>query len=129
DYPAGLMDNSADIIDGNVYSVGGIDSSFSLLSHGWVYDPGANSWSPIADMPVAREKPGVAAANGLLYVSGGWDAAGNPIAETDVYDPGSNTWSTVAPNPSPAAAPGVAVADGQIRVARSWRDAVVTPAS
>jgi len=128
-YPTGVMDNSADFIDGKEYSVGGIDSGFNLLKKGYVYDPGSNSWSPIADMPVAREKPGVAAVNGLLYVSGGWDAAGNPIAETDVYDPSSNTWSTVAANPAPTAAPGVAVADGKIYLVGGCADAFCTPSA
>jgi len=128
-YPTGIMDNSADIIDGKVYSVGGIDSSFTVLRHGWVYDPDANSWSPIADMPVGREKPGVAAVNGLLYVTGGWDAVGNPVAETDVYDPNTNTWSTVAPNPSPTAAPGVAVNEGQLYFVGGCADGACTPSS
>ena len=109
-YPNGIMDNSADIIDGKVYSVGGVDSTLATTAKGFVYDPDANTWTAIADMPVAREKPAVAAVNGKLYVSGGWDTSGNPVARTDVYDPASNSWSTVSPNPHPAAAPGVAVA-------------------
>jgi N-acetylneuraminic acid mutarotase len=126
-YPTGIMDNSADLIDGKEYSVGGIDSGFNLLNSGYVYDPGANSWSPIANMPVAREKPGVVAANGLLYVTGGWDASGTPIAETDVYDPSTNTWSTVAPNPTPTAAPGVAFANGKLYFVGGCADAFCTP--
>src|SRR5215831_13157172 len=125
-YPSGIMDNSADFIDGKEYSVGGIDSGFNLLKKGYVYDPSSNSWSPIADMPVAREKPGVAAVNGHLYVTGGWDASGTPIAETDVYDPSSNTWSTVAANPAPTAAPGVAVADGKLYLVGGCADAFCT---
>ncbi|HET8906651.1 MAG TPA: carboxypeptidase regulatory-like domain-containing protein [Ktedonobacterales bacterium] len=113
-YPNGIMDNSADFIDGKVYSVGGVDTSFNTTAKGFVFDPAANSWTAIADMPVAREKPAVAAVNGKLYVSGGWDTSGNPVARTDVYDPASNTWSTVSPNPHPMAAPGVAVVDNKI---------------
>jgi hypothetical protein len=33
-YPTGIMDNGADFIDGNEYSVGGIDTSFTLLNKG-----------------------------------------------------------------------------------------------
>jgi N-acetylneuraminic acid mutarotase len=128
-YPVGIMDNSADTIDGKEYSVGGVDSSFNIVNSGYVYDPGANSWSPIANMPVAREKPGVVAANGLLYVSGGWDSSGTPIAETDVYDPSTDSWSTVAPNPSPTAAPGVAVADGKLYFVGGCADAFCTPSA
>jgi hypothetical protein len=126
-YPSGIMDNSADFIDGKEYSVGGLDTSFAVLAKGYVYDPSNNTWTAIADMPVAREKPGVAAVNGKLYVTGGWDQFGNPIARTDVYDPASNTWSTVASvNPHPAAAPGVAVANGQIYLIGGCADAFCT---
>jgi N-acetylneuraminic acid mutarotase len=125
-YPSAIMDNSADIIDGKVYSVGGINNSFATLAKGFVYDPATNTWAAIADMPVAREKPAVAAVNGKLYVSGGWDTSGNPVARTDVYDPASNSWSTVSPNPHPAAAPGVAVADGKIYYVGGCGDAFCT---
>jgi hypothetical protein len=37
--PTGIMDNSADIIDGKVYSVGGVDASFATTAKGYVYDP------------------------------------------------------------------------------------------
>src|SRR5204862_155451 len=79
-YPTGIMDNGADIIDGKVYSVGGVDSSFNTTAHGYVYDPNTDSWAPIADMPAPREKPGVAAVDGKLYVSGGWEPNGRHAA-------------------------------------------------
>jgi N-acetylneuraminic acid mutarotase len=127
-YPTAIVDNSADIIDGHVYSVGGVDSSGTVSGDGFDYDPVQNTWTPTAAMPVAREKPGAAAANGKLYVTGGWDASGTtPVAETDVYDPDTNTWSTVAANPSPTAAPGVAVADGKIYLVGGCMDSQCTP--
>lgn len=125
-YPNAIMDNSADFINGKEYSVGGIDSSFSVTNKGYMYDPNTDTWTPIANMPVAREKPAVAAVNGKLYVSGGWDTSGNPVAETDVYDPNTNNWSSVSPNPHPAAAPGVAVANGKIYFVGGCADAFCT---
>ena len=107
--------------------VGGVDGSFTLLNKGYVYNPGDNTWTPIANMANAREKPGVAAVNGKLYVTGGWDSNGNPIAATEAYDPGSDTWSTVAPNPSPTAAPGVAVANGKIYFVGGCADGSARP--
>ena len=122
--------NSADIIGGKVYSVGGIDSSGTTTSHGYVYDPVQNTWTSIAAMPAVREKPGVAAMNGKLYVTGGWDASGTtPVAETDVYDPSANSWSTVSPNPQPTAAPGVAAANGKIYFVGGCLDAQCTPST
>ncbi|MFL5959722.1 MAG: carboxypeptidase regulatory-like domain-containing protein [Gaiellaceae bacterium] len=113
-YPTAIMDNSCDFIQGKEYCVGGIDSSFTVSNKGYVYDPGTNAWSPIANMANVREKPGVAAVNGKLYVSGGWDSSGTPVAATEVYDPSSDSWTTVAPNPSPMAAPGVANNNGKL---------------
>ncbi len=128
-YPSGVMDNSADFINGKEYSVGGLNTSFAVLNNGYVYDPGLNSWAPIANMPQAREKPGVASDNGKLYVSGGWDSSGTPIAETDVYDPSSDSWSAVSANPHPAAAPGVAVTGGKIYLVGGCADANCTASS
>ena len=128
-YPTAIMDNGADFINGKEYSVGGIDSSFTLQNKGYAYDPGSNAWSPIANMANAREKPGVASVNGKLYVSGGWDSSGTPIAATEVYDPASNSWSTVAPNPSPTAAPGVATANGKIYFVGGCADGACTPSN
>jgi N-acetylneuraminic acid mutarotase len=116
------MDNAADFIDGNEYSVGGIDASFTLLNKGYVYSSADNTWAPIANMANAREKPGAAAVNGKLYVFGGWDSGGTPVAATEAYDPQTNTWTTVAPNPSPTAAPGVAVVNGKIYVVGGCAD-------
>jgi N-acetylneuraminic acid mutarotase len=128
-YPTGIMDNSADFIDGKEYSVGGIDSSFTILNKGYRYNPDDNTWAPIANMANAREKPGVAAVNGKLYVTGGWNSSGTPIAATEVYDPASDSWSTVAPNPSPTAAPGVAVDGNKIYFVAGCADGACTPSN
>ena len=128
-YPVGIMDNSADFIDGKEYSVGGVDTSFAIQSKGWVYNSDDNTWAPIADMANARERPGVAAVNGKLYVTGGWNSSGTPIAATEVYDPASNSWSSVAPNPSPTAAPGVAVVNDKIYFVGGCADGACTPSS
>jgi N-acetylneuraminic acid mutarotase len=116
-YPGsgGIMDNSADFLDGTVYSVGGFDGS-NVVATGFAYNVYTGTWTKIASMPVTREKPNVAFAGGRLYVTGGWNPIGVPIAETDSYDPVRNTWTTVSPDPQPTAAAGVAVAGGEIYV-------------
>lgn len=128
-YPTGVMDNSADFINGKEYSVGGLNTSFALLNNGYVYDPVANTWNAIANMPVAREKPGVVADNGKLVVTGGWNSAGTPIPETDVYDPNANSWTTVSPNPSPTTAPGVASVNGLVYLVAGCADSNCTASS
>lgn len=112
-YPTPVEDNGADFINGQEYSVGGINQTGALLDAGYAYNPAQNTWSPIATMPIARQKPSVVAdLNNKLYVTGGWTARGVPIAETDVYDPASNTWRTLTPNPAPTAAAGTGDVNG-----------------
>jgi hypothetical protein len=127
-YPTAIMDNSADQIDGRVYSVGGFNGS-AIVPNGYAYDPADNTWSPIANMPVAREKPGAGAIGGKLYVSGGWDTNGVPLANTGAYDPAGDTWETVAANPAPRAAPGTAVVDDQLYLVGGCVDGFCTPSN
>ena len=56
DYPTGIMDNAADFIDGKEYSVGGIDTSFTLQNKGYAYSSADNTWAPIANMANARRE-------------------------------------------------------------------------
>src|SRR5437016_2044054 len=39
---------------GKVYAVGGIDNAGQILNKLEVYDPAANTWTPLANMPTAR---------------------------------------------------------------------------
>ena len=75
-YPVAIMDNSADQIDGTVYSVGGLPS----IANAYAYDPTDDTWSAIANMPAPREKAGVGGIGGKLYVAGGWSPGGVPVA-------------------------------------------------
>jgi hypothetical protein len=127
-YPEPIMDNSADQIDGTVYSVGGFNGS-AIIPNGYAYDPAGNTWSPIANMAVAREKPGAGAIGGKLYVTGGWDTNGNPSPNTGAYDPGADAWETVAPNPAPRAAAGTAVADDKLYQVGGCVDGFCTPSN
>jgi len=126
-YPTGIMDNGADFLGGKEYSVGGLDNNFNITAKGNVYDPSSNTWSPIADMPVARYgRPGVTADNGKLYAIGGWNTSGIVMGDTDVYDPASNSWTAVSPDPNPIAAPGIGVVNGKIYVVGGCADSNCT---
>jgi N-acetylneuraminic acid mutarotase len=113
DYPTAIMDNATAIIDGKVYSVGGVDGA-AIIAKAYVYDPGAQAWSAIANLGTAREAPQAAALGGKLYVFGGWDSGGGTVAKTEIYDPVAGTWATGASNPKPYAGAGVSVLGGKI---------------
>ena len=114
-YPNTILDNTADEYQGLVYSVGGWDGTLASNA-AYVYNPERNTWSPIARMNSARQKPAAAFVDGLLYVVGGWDEYGNPDALLEIYDPASGTWPGPAPVPKAyAAATGVGL-DGVLYV-------------
>ncbi|WP_327242951.1 carboxypeptidase regulatory-like domain-containing protein [Streptomyces sp. NBC_01320] len=115
DYPTPIMDNAVATIDGKVYSVAGTDGTH-VLSKAYVYDPGAQAWSALPNLSVAREAPQAAAYGGKLYVFGGWGWNGNPVAKTEIYDPATGAWSTGADNPKPYAGAAVTVLDGKIYI-------------
>ncbi len=110
-YPKETADNTMarDPVTGKVYSMGGTYSQYGSVvgidSSAFVYDPKDDSWSPIANAPVARQAAASAFIDGKYYVADGWaaGAAANPVAETDIYDPVTGQWSTGASNPVPAA--------------------------
>jgi hypothetical protein len=81
-----------------------------------VYDPGAQAWSALPNLSVAREAPQAAAYGGKLYVFGGWGWNGNPVAKTEIYDPATGAWSTGADNPKPYAGAAVTALGGKIYI-------------
>src|SRR5262249_24503763 len=85
-YPTSIMDNTCADIDGLTYCVGGIDGGFNVRNSGNVYDPDTDSWSSIASMNDAREKPAVAAIDGKLYVTDGWYSNGLADGNLEIYD-------------------------------------------
>ena len=99
-------------LDGKVYSLGGGDGSASTAKN-YAYDPAAQTWTAIADLPGARNALTVGVVDGKIIATGGWGDAG-PDSATWSYDPGANTWTELADNPAPRAAAGQAVVDGKL---------------
>src|ERR1043166_3025562 len=94
-YPT-TVESAAVASDGTfAYSSGGYPGSVATYR----YDPVANSWSALADAPVAFADAGVAydSRTNKVYVFGGYN--GSVLDTTQIYDIASNTWSTGAPMP------------------------------
>jgi N-acetylneuraminic acid mutarotase len=124
-YPEPVIDNVVGTYEGKTYSVSGISGvvAGTIYSNGYVYEPGASSWSPIADMPQPRVGAAGAFVDGTLYVVGGnsydasGDGGGGPAMPTAyAYHPDSNTWSQVADLPEGLDKAAVAVLDGKLYV-------------
>jgi hypothetical protein len=77
-------------IDGKVYCTGGNGGSAGTADS-YVYDPGADAWSAIADAPVDTWASSYAVANGQLVVNGGVQGA-VITNRTFAYDPASSAW-------------------------------------
>lgn len=110
---------------GRFYLVGGIGGFAGTLTSFEGYDPAADAWETLPDLPRPVNHPGVVAAEDRVWVVGGFGPLGlrlrgfmfarwDPLTEVSVYDPRTRTWSEAPPLPAPRGAGGVAVADGAI---------------
>src|SRR5213075_1122253 len=82
--PRGAL--AAATIDGKVYAVGGVPFPSELT----VYDPAADRWTRLPQMPTQREHLAAAAAAGGPAANPGRPGGGGGGGE--VYDPVTNAW-------------------------------------
>jgi N-acetylneuraminic acid mutarotase len=109
--PQTVMDGASAVVDGTVYSFGGIVGGAPSTAV-FAYDIAGQSWSRLGDMPgSSRMQAASGAVDGLVYVVSGWS---DLDTTTLIYDPASDSWSTGAPAPAGRAAAGSAVLDGQL---------------
>jgi N-acetylneuraminic acid mutarotase len=115
-YP-GVENPAVTTLNGKLYVFGGGTAPFSgSVTNAAVFDPGTNSWTSIAPMPVARGGPTAQALGGKIYVAGGLDPSGVSLSSVSVYNPSTNTWSSAASMATARDNPGSAVltdTDGQ----------------
>ena len=86
--------------NGKVYAGSGeFAAGASVSTEMWVYDPVANDWTQLADLPVPRLNASALYVNGLVYVFGGASAAATSTDAVYVYDVAADTWDTRASMP------------------------------
>ena len=105
-------DHLAAASDGSyLYAVGGrvgsLEANVDALER---YDPAADEWEDLPDMPTARGGLGAAFLGGLLVVAGG-ESPGGTNEEVEAFDPESGGWSSLPPMPTPRHGLGTAVVD------------------
>jgi hypothetical protein len=97
DYPTATSWAACGTLAGQVYCAGGATDA-AELTQGFAYNPAANAWSPIADLPIDLWSMGYTAANGLLLVSGGITSGSTVVTNQGfAYDPVNDAW-TALPN-------------------------------
>ena len=79
--------------DGLIYGFSGFDGSVTTSCHR--YDPGADTWTAIANIPSGVWQSDAVAYGNKIYVSGGEGATGS----LQIYDIPSNSWSSGASLP------------------------------
>ncbi len=102
------------MLDGNIYVAGG----FGALSRFERFDPLANAWEQLADLPEPRHHLSLATLDDAIYLAGGHTESTHSATETFWrYDPGADAWETLDPLPlGPRGALGAAAIDGLLYV-------------
>lgn len=102
------------VIDGKLYVAGGNGTGMNQTELE-VYDPAANTWTPLASMSVARNHTAGGVIDGKFYVVGGRSSATAMVA-LEVYDPATNQWRRLADMPTGRSGIGAAVVNGELYV-------------
>jgi subtilisin family serine protease len=90
-YPQGVSWLACGGIGGKVYCAGGLGAT--EFRNGYVYDPAADSWSPLPDMPIDLWGAQYAAAGDKLVLAGGATANSTALTNrTIAYDPSTGAW-------------------------------------
>jgi N-acetylneuraminic acid mutarotase len=92
--PKPLHHASAGVVDGNLYVLGGLQSTDNVeTGESYVFYPNISEWRSIASMPAGSER--AASAVGVIgttiYIAGGL-RDGAPVADFSAYDTVGDTW-------------------------------------
>jgi len=101
--------HAAEVLDGKLYLVGGIDGGSEGRLQ--VYDPVANSWTTGTSMPWSGGSVSTAVIGGKLYAAGGIVSTFT-VSNCASYDPLTGTWTTLAPMPDGGRNHTAAASDG-----------------
>ena len=112
--PIGRAEALKAVIDDKVYVFGGFSGSAGPVKTSHVYDPAANTWSPIADLPTRLTHAGVATEGRDVYVAGGYVGIGTTGYSQDFgvrdvwkYNVDTNLWTDMPDLPRDLASGGL----------------------
>ena len=113
---------TAQVLNGDIYVIGGLDGNGASVNTVEIYDPDTNTWSPGSSMQTRRDNPGSAVIDNKLYVFGGRtrNADGSVVDATlntlEIFDPLTEEWSFGAPMPTGRRAMIIGTIDDKIQV-------------
>ncbi|KAK4313697.1 hypothetical protein Pmani_014986 [Petrolisthes manimaculis] len=103
-------------LHGSLYAVGGVTNEGTgthITPTCEKYDPGSNTWIPVAPLGQARAYLGLAVLQDRLYAVGGYDGA-KWLSLVEVYNPFRDQWTSVSPMISARSSFGITVSRGRI---------------
>jgi N-acetylneuraminic acid mutarotase len=106
--PVATSEAQAASMNGKLYVLGGFDALGRALTSASAYDPNADSWNKVADLPRPITGAGTAGDGNTIWLAGGYlgNLAGKtPIADVWKYDVTTDVWT-----PGPALPKGIAAA-------------------
>jgi hypothetical protein len=86
------------LADGRVMVVGGYGSSNPIgLSNAEIFDPAAETWTPVPNMQYRRWYPNATTlSDGRIMVTAGWQTTAHTNAGiSEIYDPSTNGWTSL----------------------------------
>ena len=89
-------------INGKIYVGGGLDSAGVLLSDFYMFDPGTNTWTQKANLPINLGGAACFTVNGKGYLASGASGVGNVVSNVYQYDPVFDVWTAEAAFPGTA---------------------------
>ncbi len=93
DMPTARGGATAQVVDGEIYVIGGLAENGSSLSTVEIFDPLSGQWSNGVSLQTARDNPGSAVIDDLLYVFGGRTRdVDDTLSSLEVYNPTTDTW-------------------------------------
>ena len=107
-------------LDGSVYVIGGYrTASFAQVSDVYRYDPAADVWTRLTNLPSSRGAAAAAAIDGKIYVAGGeshdYHIEG-VLRDVEVFDPALNDWYRLPAMPTVRHGVNVAAYNGKLFV-------------
>jgi N-acetylneuraminic acid mutarotase len=119
DSPLTRAEGSKAVVNGKLYIVGGFDDSPTLAVSKEldVYDPVANSWKRLADMPVPETHGATAVVGNAFYVGGFFYNNGVTASKlVYLYNTIANTWTQEPSLPAGRGAVGMAVLNNTLQL-------------
>jgi N-acetylneuraminic acid mutarotase len=99
----------AAVLKGEIYVVGGLDSSTSIIADTQIYNVATNTWSMGVSLPTALEGGSAAVVKNILYVMGGTVDGSTYTNAVWAFNPKTKTWTSKSAMPIGLHDAGVAV--------------------